>query len=183
MIKGILLGFLCFILFLVLHILIFHYFRIRRHFVTLRTIFFLLIPVYVLLFFALPEGFLSILTLRPEKVTPLNIFLSLAFNFCLGLWLYIFLWFGYCQFYFIVDRSISVRFMIEIEDSPNKALSLDELKKIYTPDYIYSHRLDQMVETRYLIFKNGKYFNTEKGKILSIIFKSLKKILRIWPGG
>ena len=183
MIKGILLGFLCFILFLVLHIIIFRYFKIRRHFVALRTIFFSLIPVYALLFFALSEEFLSIMTLRPEIATPLNTFLSVAFNFSLGLVLYIFLWFGYCQFYFIVDRSISVRFMIEIEDSPNKALSLDELKKIYTPDYIYSHRLDQMVETRYLIFKNGKYFNTKKGKIWAVVFKFLKKILRLGPGG
>lgn len=183
MIKGILLGFLCFILFLILHIVIFRYFKIRRHFAALRTIFFSLIPVYALLFFALPEEFLSIMTLRPEIATPLNTFLSVAFNFSLGLVLYIFLWFGYCQFYFIVDRSISVRFMIEIENSLNKALNFEELKKIYSPDYVYLHRLDQMVKTKYLLFEDGKYINTRKARILAIVFRFLKKLLRIWPGG
>lgn len=183
MIKGILLGFFCFILFLILHVAIFHWLNIRRRFLILSTIFSSLIPVYAFLFFALPPKFLSIMTLRPEIETPLTTFSSLAFNFCLGLGLYTFLWFGYCQFYFIVDRSISVRFMVEIESAPNKALDFKELKKIYSPDNVYRHRLEQMIETRYLIFKDGKYVNTRKGRILAIVFKFLKKFLQLGAGG
>lgn len=183
MIKGILLGLFCFILFLILHIVIFRYFNIRHRFVVLRTIFLSLIPIYALLFFALPPRFLSIMTLRPEIETPLNVFLSVAFNFCLGSGLYIFLWFGYCQFYFIVDRSISVRFMIEVENSSNKALSFEGLKKKYDPNYVYLHRLEQMVEAGYLTFKDGKYFNTKKGRVLAIVFSFLKKFLRLGQGG
>jgi hypothetical protein len=163
--------------------MIFHYFNISRRFVVLKRLFFSLIPLYTALFFMYKGEALTIMQLKPEFSAPFYTFISEGLNFCIGLGLYIFLWLGYCQFYFIIDRSISVRFMIEINESPHKALSFKELKELYSPDYIFRRRLDQMVDNGHLEIKNGKYINTAKGKIEGRLFKFLKELLRLGPGG
>ncbi len=183
MIKALLLGFCCFLLFLFFHILIFHYFKVRKRFAMLKNLFFLLIPLYTLLFFVFKGEVLTIMQLKPEFSAPFYTFLSEGLNFCVGLGLYIFLWLGYCQFYFIIDRSISVRFMIEIDNSPNKALGFEEIAKRYTPEYIFSRRLEQMVDNGYLEIKDGKYVNTKKGTIEAKVFRFLKELLQLGPGG
>lgn len=183
MIKAILFGFGCFILFLFIHAVIFHCFKIHRRFVILKRLFFSLIPLYATLFFVFKGEAFTIMQLRPELAAPFYRFLSEALNFCVGLGFYIFLWLGYCQFYFIIDRSISVRFMIEINNSPGGSLTFEELKKVYVPDYIFQRRLEHMVDNGYLELKNGKYRNTKKAKIEGRLFKFLKELLRLGIGG
>ena len=69
MIKGFLIGFFCFIVFLILHIVIFHNWKIKRRFEVLARILCGLLPVYVLLYILIPTEAMIIMPVDP-RVTP-----------------------------------------------------------------------------------------------------------------
>ena len=131
MFKGILIALFCFILFLLIHALIFHNLKIKKRFHTIAMTFYSLFPVYALIFFLIP--------VFPTGSASLTII-----SFLNGIVIYVFLFFGYCQFYFIIDRSISVRVMIELENSPEKQLTVEQIKEVDS----FSQRLrHQMVSS------------------------------------
>ena len=185
MLKTIIIGLFCFVLFLALHIVIFRTMEIKRRFKTLVIIFFSLFPIYALLYFLIPSDTLIIVPVIPSPVVSLKLvnLLYSALNFMIGLMLYVFLFLGYCQFYFIVDRSISVRVMIEIEDSPVKKLTFEEIERIYNFNTILSRRIEHMKYGKYIVDDKGYYINTKKGKFEAKVFRFLKEFLRLGPGG
>jgi hypothetical protein len=188
MIKATAIGFTCFLIFLVLHVAVFRSIRLRERFRALTVLFYCLIPVYAVLYAALPSPYVVNLVPAgpgaPFMAVETFYRATLAVNFLGGLALYVFLFLGYCQFYFIVDRSISVRVMIEIENSPGKALSFDEIKRAYSFNGILTRRLEHMVEGRYLMKDpSGMYSNTPKGRAEARLFAFLKDLLMLGPGG
>jgi hypothetical protein len=134
------------------------------------------------LYILIPSELITILP-ADSKVSPVLIGLSKIFNFFLGLFTYLLLFFGYCQFYFIVDRSISVRIMIELENSKNKKLTLDQIKQVYSPDHVFLRRLKEMIDSRFIVEDAGSYKNTRKGKIIANFFQFLKGYLQLGEGG
>ncbi len=186
MLKAVILGFLCFIIFLVLHILIFRTFELKERFRALAAIFFAVIPLYVVVYALLPTDYLVVVPLQPvNPVLSLSTiqFLSATLNFLSGLMLYIFLFLGYCQFYFIVDRSISVRVMIEIDNADGERLSYDDIMRVYSFHGILRRRLDHMLEDRFLVKEGEFYRNTSKGRAEAKVFRFLKDFLKLGPGG
>jgi len=127
----------------------------------------------------------TMILIHPDpRITPGAVIgLSKVFNFFLGLFIYLLLFFGYCQFYFIIDRSISVRIMIELEKSEKKKLDFEEIKKVYNPDYIFLRRLKHMIDSRYITKEGDAYRNTKKGKFVAMLFKFLKEYLNLGEGG
>lgn len=186
MIKATILGFLCFILFLAVHIIVFRSIDLKERFRALTIIFIAIVPFYVFIYLLIPASYGVVVMTQP--VTPMlsletiNI-LSGILNFMSGLMFYVFLFLGYCQFYFIVDRSISVRVMIEIEKSKDKKLSFDDIMQVYSFNGILTRRLEHMVEGDYVIKKNDSYINTDKGRYQAKLFNFLKEFLRLGPGG
>lgn len=168
--KAIVTGLGCFLLFLVLHAAVFRIFNPEERFRTLTLIFYSLLPLYVAVYFLVPPA---------RWFATLHEFL----DFLAGFFLYIFLFLGYCQFYFIVDRSISVRVMMEIENSGGEGRGFEELKRLYSFDYILSRRLDHMVYGGYLEKEGERYLNTAKGHVIASLFAFLKDFLRLGPGG
>ncbi len=183
MLKGFVIGFFCFILFLVLHILIFHNWKIKKRFAALVSIFCSILPVYALLYFLIPMDAIVIMPADPTLTPGVVIGISKIFNFLTGVLIYLLLFFGYCQFYFIIDRSISVRVMIELIKSKDKKLTLEQIKKIYSPDYIFIRRLQHMIDTKYIIEDSGFYKNLLKGRIIAKLFQFLKSYLNLDSGG
>lgn len=183
MLKGCVLGFVCFLMFLFLHAVIFHNRRIKYRFSTLLRIFFSLLPVYILLYIFIPTEAMIVMPADPGITPGVVLGISKTFNFLLGIAVYILLFFGYCQFYFIIDRSVSVRIMIEIEKAKDKQLTLEAIKRIYSPDYIFLRRLQQMVDSRYLVKDSEGYKNSRKGIMTAKLFEFLKKYLQIGEGG
>lgn len=186
MVKAYLIGFFCFIFFLILHVIIFRKFELKERFKTLLNIFFSLFPMYILLYILIPYDIVAVVPSEPVKPhLPLWLIemLSNAVNFSSGLMLYVFLFLGYCQFYFIVDRSISVRVMIELENSTDKKLSFEEVKKIYNFNEILSRRLEHMMGSKYIVEDSGYYRNTPKGRFEANVFKFLKDFLNLGKGG
>lgn len=186
MLKAYLIGIFCFILFLILHVIIFRRFELNERFKTLVYIFFSLFPVYTSLYIWIPYDLVSLVPSEPVK-PHLSLWwiytLSSASNFLGGLMLYVFLFLGYCQFYFIVDRSISVRVMIELENAPQKRLSYDEIKKVYDFDEILFRRLQHMLDSKYIEKNSGYYMNTKKGRLEAEVLKFLKEFLNLGKGG
>jgi hypothetical protein len=183
MLKGFVLGFLCFLIFLIIHAIIFHNWKIQRRFISLAVIFCSLLPLYVILYIAIPAEPLILIPADPTLTAEIIIETSKVFNFLLGLFIYLLLFFGYCQFYFIIDRSISVKIMIELEKSPNKKLSLEEIKKVYPGDYIFRRRLKHMIDAHYIIEDSGFYKNIRRGRFNAKLFSFLKNYLQIGEGG
>ncbi len=188
MIKAVFTGLLCFILFLALHLFTFRKFEPKGRFRALVIIFFSLMPLYAVVYFLIPTGYMIYASIGAVSAKPVISLetaykLTAVLNFLSGFFLYIFLFLGYCQFYFIVDRSISVRVMIEIENSPQKRLSFEELKKPYSGEEIFLRRLGHMLEGNYLKDESGYYSNTKKGRLEARLFGFLKNLLKLGKGG
>jgi len=108
---------------------------------------------------------------------------SKILNFITGYILYVFLFIGYCQFYFFIDRTITGRMMIEFETSPAKKLSYEEMKHKYPPDDVFKRRLHHILESNCIVIENGRYKNTKKGHYIAVMSKFLKDFLKLDPGG
>ncbi|MBU4343406.1 MAG: hypothetical protein KKG21_05300 [Candidatus Omnitrophica bacterium] len=183
MLKGFVIGFICFNAFFILHIFIFHNWKMKFRFRALVRIFYSLLPLYMLLYISIPGDALLLLPADPAITPGVVIGLSKIFNFSLGIFIYLLLFFGYCQFYFIIDRSISVRIMIRLEKSKDKRLTLEQIKKAYKPDYIFLRRLRHMRDNKYIIEESGFYRNLHKGRITARLFRFLKGYLNLGVGG
>ncbi len=172
-VKGLLVAFVVFLLFLLIHALIFHFRSPKRHFHVIVMTFYSLIPVYVGLYFL--ASYLFTPSANLADFTEIAAFIN-------GFLIYLFLFFGYCQFYFIVDRSISVRINIELEKA-GQALSFEEIKAVYSLDKLLERRLSHMVGQNYIVEDCGRYRNTRKGNFEAHIFASLKNFLNLGVGG
>jgi hypothetical protein len=183
MLKGVAIGFVCFLLFLLLHAVIFHFREVKNRFLTLVKIFYALIPFYTLLYILIPADAILIMQADPAVVSGTVIGLSKVFNFLIGLATYLAFFFGYCQFYFIIDRSVSIRMMIELEDEPRKKMTKQEIMRAYDFDDFITRRLKHMLDSKYIMKDSDYYRNTKKGRFHARLFKFLKDYLRLGKGG
>ena len=170
MLEGILIALFCFILFLLIHVVIFHNRQVKKRFNTLVMIFLSLFPIYVLIY-SLTSDFLT------------NFTSSALVSFLNGILIYILLFFGYGHFYFLVDRSISVRTMVELENSRERKLTYEQLKEVYSPDNLLLRRVGEMLNGKYIIENSGCYKTTRKGRYQARLCKFLKEYLQLGPGG
>ena len=164
MITGIFVALSSAAIFLLLHVAIFHFLRPKRHFRSIVLTFLGVIPVYAVLFWVFSDSFA-------------------AHYFLNGLVIFLFLFLGYCQFYFIVDRSVSVRIMIEIEKSQGKSLTEEQIMGVYSLEGMMVRRLQHMEDGGYITRQSGAYMNTGKGSLEARLFAWLKDLLRVGLGG
>jgi hypothetical protein len=141
----------------------------------LAIIFWSMFPVYAAAFVVVPDGWFPVLDDLSVMARTVSFFNGLA--------IYVFLWFGYCQFYFVVDRAISVRFMIELENAPGKRLTRQQLTEVYDLDEMLTRRLRQVVSEKYVIVESGYYRNSWKGHYEALLFSFLKRYLQLGRGG
>lgn len=129
------------------------------------------VPVYVLIFFSLSHK-VSIMAVDIKTLDGIAIF----FN---GLLLNVFFLVGYTVFFFLIERGLSLRVMIEIYRSPMGKMTIDEIRRVYTYDYILEKRLGQMLKMGYAVRKNGYLCSTERAARLIAINRLVRKIFRI----
>ena len=96
-----------------------------------------------------------------------------------GLFLNFLLLLGYTYFFFLVERGLSLRLMIEINRSPQRRLTIPELQQIYTYDYILDKRLGQMKRMGYAKIEDNVIYGTPKSARLAASNKIVRRILRI----
>jgi hypothetical protein len=164
------LTFLFFILFLLAHASIFHLFSPARKF---RCMFF------TALIFAAACGL--IVFLIPEKlISKCEGMLCGAFEYLLAaVYFYFFLWYFYFHTLVVIDRSISVRMLLEIYEAPGGALSLEELKERYSLDEKFTDEIRDMVFLDRFRVEGNFCCNTRKASLQAKIFKFLKEYLNL----
>ena len=110
-------------------------------------------------------------------------FLFLSFsNLLVGAGFYVFLFLSYAQFYFLIDRGVSARILVEILRA-GRPLSHDEIRARYSADALQTRRLDDMLYGKYLALDRGVYRLTPKGRLNARIFDFCKRYVHLNPGG
>lgn len=176
MIEAIILSGVAFFLFLIVHFLWFHYRKPTNRWRSVMRTFWFFFLLYTLAFVLIPlPNWLDILNTQSVS--------AILFAWANGAALYVLVFLGYAQFYFLIDRSVSARIMIEIEQSPMKRLRVEEIHERYDPKGMQRRRLQDMLYGGYVI-KEGEYYkNTKRGKLHAHIFKFCKIYLHLFPGG
>ena len=104
-------------------------------------------------------------------------------SFIYGLLLYLFLCFLYLTFYYFVNRSISATILEDIDASRQAQMSLEEIKKVYSPEKKYQAELKGMLQGGFIREESGYYYVTLKGCIFAWIARFTKAYLKLGPGG
>jgi hypothetical protein len=175
MTEDIFLCLLAFALFLIAHWLVFHFFTVTHLYRTVQRIASIFLSIYALLVIVTPrilvnDGILLI-GLRGRVM-----------SFLIGCVIYVLLYFCYLQFYFIVDRGVSVRAMIDLAKLPDGKGTFDDVAATYVPA-VLQRRFDDMVYGGHVTLEQGTYRLTKKGWMFVKVFGFCKKFLRLYPGG
>lgn len=177
MLRACILATACFLLFLILHVLIFHYARPAEK---ARTLVRLFIGVWMLYPAAagLGGGPYTWPAINPGVPAW---WVSDWGDFSAGCMLYGFLFLGYLEFYFTADRSITCRMLMLIENAPDRAMNPDEMRKAYDLDSVVTRRLNDMTYGGYLAADNGRYRLTSKGRRMQKLYRFVIDLLRLGP--
>ncbi len=175
MAKGLVLALAGFFVFLVLHVLLFRLLAPKRRFGAMVRIALVLGLGLILVHRAIsPDlgGLLPAYTAAGWAIDLLN-----------SLLVYVFLFVGYCMFYFLVDRGFSGRIMIEIQTAPGRRLRQQDIACRYPLDMVLRRRLTEMMEISGVAQKGGRYLNTAKGHCTAAMFAFAKRFLQLGEGG
>lgn len=171
MLENILFGIVAFVFFLVAHWVVFYYGKFRNHrFWILRGIWLVFGIVYTLMAWYGPRNFIR------EGIEETNTIGNVV-SYLNGLLVYGFLFILYGYPYYIADRSITVRSLMEIEHSPQKQLTLDELQRKYDHATMLGMRLENLVYGGYLEKAGAAYRLTKKGALTARFFTLARRIL------
>ena len=172
MAKGILLGLILAVCWIAAHILVVRVFRPKAVFMASTTMFGVTIPFYVLLYLVTPAN----LFLLPASLSHTPTLLGLL-N---GLLIYLLLYCAWWQIYFPVDRSLTLRIMVEYLNAPTGVLTYEQLRSVYSFEDMVSRRLDDMLLHGYIEDAGGGRFRlTGKGKTMTGWFLFFRKIFNI----
>ena len=163
-----------FFLFLIAHFFVFYYRRPQEPWRAVSRMAYVFFGLYTLVFYMFPFP---------------NLFSLMAYSgaakfaaYVNGAILYIFLFFSYAQIYFLFDRGISARILVELLDAGG-AMKREELRSRYNPQVLQDRRLTDMIYGGHIQEQNGEYKLSTKGSLLAKAFRWGKKILHFYPGG
>lgn len=145
--------------------------KLKRHGQLLLVIWIILLPVFYKLFNLLGE-------IRITEFTS-----AILFHYINGILLLTMFFFLYLTVYYVIDRSVSTRIMMEIEASPDKKLMFGGLKEVYDVDTKYRNELQGMIDGGFVKKDGDYYINTPKGMIVGRVTGAYKKLLRLGKGG
>jgi hypothetical protein len=175
MLKGWVLAFAGFLLFLVLHVVLFRIRVPKRRFIAMvkleAVVVIGLIGVYLLTSPTL--GFL------PEALTGAGRVVDLSNMLLVSGFLFT----GYCMFYALVDRGFSGRIMIEVSTAPGGRLRATDIASRYSLEQVLMRRLTETMEIGRIELSGGRYRVTAKGRRMAALFFKSKRFLRLGDGG
>lgn len=143
----------------------------RPHSRAINMLWLCFLPVYGLTFFWLAKHCPS---LAVDVTTPLG-----AVDVLNGLLLNVLLLLGYTYFFFLVERGLSLRVMIEIHRSPHGRMTIRDIQRVYPYDYIIDKRLGQMAKMGYAKLDGEVISATARSTKLAAANKLVRKILRL----
>lgn len=163
-----------FFLFLIVHFFVFYYRRPQEPWKAVSRFAKMFFLAYTILFFIVP--FPNWFSLMGESLA------ARIAAYVNGAVLYMFLFFSYAQVYFLFDRGISARILVELLNVGG-AMKREELRRRYNPDMLQERRLTDMIYGGHIQERNGEYVLSAKGILFAKAFRWGKKILHFYPGG
>ena len=157
------------------HIMLFHYINVQDKAKTIEFIFAVFFAISIVIMLGLPNNFLF-KDIKYSKALNIASYINAAI-------LYFLLFYTYIGFYFLIDRSISVRTMIELERQPQIGMTKQELFVYYNGNMIMDRRLEHLVYGKFTKLEDNHYINTWKASLIAKTFKFLKKFLNLSQGG
>ena len=169
MIKGYLLSLGLILIWVMTQITVFQIRRPTRKFLCFTLLYFLTLPAYVVLYFATPPdlGFLPPALAQTPVLT----------GFFNGLLVHLLLYCTYGEFFFYVDRPLTLQMLVEFLKQPDGTLTALELSKRYSMERMIRERLASMVHNRYLVKEGDRFRLTPKGECFGRIFTLIRAIL------
>lgn len=160
-----------FIIFLAIHVSVFHFFPPKRRFRSIiLTVLLALVFYGVLALILSNSGFKHML----KEAIP-GVFVEFANT----TFLYLFLCYFYFHLIIVFDSSVTTRIMVEIEKSKEKKLTLEELENKYSLEKKFEGELEDMQYLDRLKKEDSRFANTEKGSQHAKIISSLRNFLHI----
>jgi hypothetical protein len=178
MLSGICAAFLCLVLFIVGVVVRFNRPPVGHRLHAMMRIWALLLPVYVALYFGLRAVLPTWLSCPP----PWNDLQGFA-AFLNGVLLYALLFFAWCYCYFCADHSLSVLYMMALENTPARRMTLEDLKKAFPYEGMLRQRLLDLQNNGFVVVVDDAFSLTKKGRRNARIAGGLKRSLHLEPGG
>jgi hypothetical protein len=176
MLEKVLLSFVCFILFILVHLVVFYLVDIQKHrFWILRGIWAFFAVVYTFLAWYIPGNMIN------EGIQETNA-LGWFISYLNGLLIYGFLFIFYGYPYYLADRSISIRTFVELRLAGQTGLTLPQLQKKYDHATLLSKRLEAMKYGGFVQQAGDIYRLTGKGRMAANFFAWFRKILHAPEG-
>lgn len=160
-----------FFLFTAVHIYIFHVHRPKRRFRTMLVISFFALLSYTLGFFICANSGFSIWI---NAITPF-----MAVDFINGLFVYGFFLYFYAHLVIVFDRCVTVRMMVDIEESRDKRLSLDQIKSGYDLEDKFRYEVEDMVFLKRLVKEKNYIKNAPMGRTHAKVIEAVRKYMNI----
>ena len=150
--------------------------KVRRRAATMLRVFLATIPIYLVAFALTPAD----LWLLPDWLVEGQAFLGGAF----GLFVHTALFFGgWLQVYNLAERGFSLRILIDIDESADRALSREEEEACYGGgrgiSWMLDKRIDGLVSTGLVEEREGRLVATGKGARTARVFGDLRAFLQI----
>lgn len=158
------LPFLCFAVFIAAHVAILHFFPVKRRFTVMLLLMVVACGIFALLFFATPA---------------MDVTGTRNFTFLAGIFLYVITFFFCYQVLLLVDRSVSLRMMIEVRKSGEKGLTEGEIKERYSFDEKFREEVKDMLLIGWVREENGVIRNCRRASLQARVFGFLKDFLNL----
>jgi hypothetical protein len=169
--TGLLAVLISFSLYVLTHWAICRWLRWRPHSKVINILWFGFLPVYLLIFFALKDHCPALAVNLSHVDGVINLLNGLFINGMLLI--------GYTDFFFGIERGLSLRVMIEIFRSPRQRMTMAEIQNVYTYDYILEKRLGQIVKMDCGVKEGDAIRLTPKGSRVVAMTRLIRKIFNI----
>ena len=177
MIRATLAAIFSFLLFLIVHVLDFHFLIPYEKTNSLLGAMLLGLLIFPVFFYLLPME--EVL----QKKCHLSDRLMKRWVFpLLGVLFYGFLFLGYLEFYFTADRSITFRMLMLTDKQPSQTVTRENMFRLYDVPGIINKRFDDLTYGGYLAQQGDEYRLTEKGKLALNIYRFAIDYLRLDDG-
>jgi len=86
--------------------------------------------------------------------------------------LHLLLYFLFVECFYHIERSVTLRLLIELHEHPRNAATTKEIMRDYSVDDMIRRRLDDLVRNRWVEESGGRFRLTEKGRRLARLMRT-----------
>lgn len=156
MIRGILSAVIATALWVSIQIVIMHVKPARRRFNAMLSGYLLSLPLVAVIYLWTPWG-----DIASGKMAGQALWMEWFHAYLLHLLLF----FQYVHFFYHVERSVTVRLLVELQQAPGCSMTLEEINRQYSLRDMIIRRLEVMAENGFMARHGNAYHNTRKGDI------------------